>query len=198
MANAELSCESFQQEIEPYLDGELDASSARALRAHAERCATCAGELALARQVSQGLAELATLHCPERVNERVREALGGRRELPRWRATARRLRARVPAAPAWVAAASVLLLVGGLVLTLAYLRHAARPAAEEAPAPYTRLEVARAHRQLEWALAYTGRVTRASLQHVRRNVIDEKVVVPVRGALRAPVASKESPDASQN
>jgi predicted anti-sigma-YlaC factor YlaD len=178
-----MNCSAFDPMIEPYLDGELNADDTRAIESHIAECRACEDELSLARKVSEGLAELTPLGCPDVVTARVRHtmsALPGRAnpiaKEPRTRRTAWNRRI-------WQTAAAVVLAAGGVIFAVSQSERSQPVDSASLKDTYTPEEATLAKRQLEWTLAYVDRVTRSSVQSVGRDVIGKHVTRPMRSAV---------------
>ena len=183
MVSSKMNCSAFEQTIEAYLDGELQADDARAIESHVADCPVCAEELSLARQVSEGLAELTPLNCPDVVTARVTHtmsALGGRVNSIAEASGSRRTAWHQSI---WKIAASVVLVAAGVIFAISQSRNSQPVDSANVDDIYTSEEVALATRQLEWTLAYVERVTRSSMQSVGQGVIGKHVTPPMRSAV---------------
>jgi anti-sigma factor (TIGR02949 family) len=158
----DLRCEEALELLEPYLDGDLSPAGASRLRAHLERCPSCAAELDLAAKIQRELRALPELDCPPEVLERVLRA--GRGEVvpfqPRTRAAGLRIAA---------AAALVALTVGGGALFLYLQRPSSQPTPEQ---------IAQATAEAKLALAYIGKTTRRASLDLRDDVLQKRLVLP--------------------
>jgi predicted anti-sigma-YlaC factor YlaD len=178
-----MDCAALDPMIEPYLDGELNADDARSIESHLAECRACAEELGLARQVSEGLAELTTLDCPDVVTARARHtvsALGGR-ETPI--AKESQTRATAWSKRIWQVAAAVVLAAGGVIVAISQSQNSQPVDSASLHDTYTPEEATLAVKQLEWALAYVDHVTRSSMRSVGRDVIGKHVTPPMRSAV---------------
>ncbi len=183
MVSSKMICSEFDPMIEPYLDGALGADDARAIESHVAECEACAEELGLARQVSEGLAELTPLNCPDVVTVRVRHtvsalpgragsiAAGGRARRTAWNQSI------------WRIAAAVVLVAAGVVLAVSQSRNSRPVDSANLHDTYTPEEARLAQRQLAWTLAYVDHVTRRSMYSVGRSVIGKHVAPPMRNAV---------------
>lgn len=105
------------EELERYVDGELDERDRTAAEQHLQRCARCAAAALQLSQMKRAVREVMTSDVPpsslhDRVRRQLRIAPVGRRSLPAW----------------WIAAAAVVALIfGSIVIT----RRPAPPDIEE-------------------------------------------------------------------
>ena len=148
-------CSWTQERIETYIDGELTPAEQTRLEAHAATCAACAAELEDARRLVGALRDLPSLTCPDAVSQtlhdRIRQA--------RWRRWG------------WAyAAAAVLTLIAGYHLF----------DSEPVPPAFSPQEIAQARRQVEWSLAYLGDLNSRMGTTVRDDVIQPRLVQPLR------------------
>jgi anti-sigma factor (TIGR02949 family) len=164
------ACADVLDDLEAFLDGDLEPAEAARIQEHLEGCPTCAAELALAERIQRELRSLPLLDCPPEVLERVQQA--GGKVLPFAppagpAPSARRssLRPRLIAAAALV----VLTLGGGLVF-LRFQEQGQQPSAAE---------IARAEREARFALAYFGKVSRRASLDLREEVIEKRLLAPV-------------------
>ena len=67
MPKSSEDCLRAQDQIEIYLDGELDDKERELFEKHVKTCAICSEELSLARVVVHGLRDLPQQECPPRV-----------------------------------------------------------------------------------------------------------------------------------
>jgi anti-sigma-K factor RskA len=178
-----MNCSAFDPMIEPYLDGELSSNDARALESHVAECQACDEELSLARTVSEGLAELTPLDCPDVVTERARRAMSSLRGREAPIARESRTRRAVWNKRAWQIAAAVVLAAGGVIVAISQLQNPQPVDSASLADTYTPEEVKLAMKQLEWTLAYVDHVTRSSMQNVGRDVIGKHVTPPMRNAV---------------
>lgn len=155
------SCGEVTEILEAFLDGDLPAAEAERVRAHLERCPSCAAELDLAAAIQRELRALPQLDCPPEVMERVRRA--GRAEIVPLRRT-----------PAWaaLAAAVLALTVGGAALVLQQFQQ--RPSPDE---------VARATAEARLALAYVGQASRRAGLDLRDEVFRKRLIDPASRTL---------------
>ena len=181
--SSKMICSEFDPMIEPYLDGELSADDARAIESHVAECEACAEELSLARQVSEGLAELTPLNCPDVVTARVRHTMSALPDRAGSIAGESRARRTTRNKSLWRIAAAVVLVAAGVVLAVSQSRHSRPVDSANLHDTYTPEEARLAQRQLAWTLAYVDQVTRRSMYSVGRSVIGKHVTPPVRGAV---------------
>lgn len=153
------ACEWFDERLEPWLDGELDAADAGRVADHVEGCARCARQVALARRIGAGLRDLGQPACPEHVGLGVAQPP---------RAAPRRV---VPALAAG-------LMAGALALGVVWQMNGSAPSGEPSPA-----ELAEARADLELALGYVAAAGRAAGRDVGNVLADEAIMRPLRSGL---------------
>jgi anti-sigma factor RsiW len=185
----EMECSRFDELIEGYLDGEFGSDEARAIESHAAICSACAEELSLARKVSEGLAELTPLSCPDGVTARVRGALSALAEQADSEAAQQR---------AWrrkilQVAAALTLVAAGVILALSQRQDGPAVDSAQRHDSYTSEELALATKQLEWALAYVGHVTQTSMQGVGGILLGKSGIPFVRTTARLRNAARSIP-----
>jgi len=183
MVSSKMNCSAFDQAIEAYLDGELHADDVRAIESHAAECPVCAGELSLARQVSEGLAELTPLGCPDVVTARVTHTMSSLGDRANSIAGASGNRRTAWNQSIWKIAAAVVLVAAGVIFAISQSRDRQPVESASLDDVYTPEEATFARKQLEWTLAYVEHVTRTSMQSVGRDVIGKHVTPPVRSAV---------------
>lgn len=170
-------CEWVQERIDAYLDGDLSPAETAIADLHLTRCAACADELQLARQVAGSLRALPAQICPDSIPEAVRERIGaagsahwGVKPWPwyyRWQEWFKR--------PAVVGVLTAVLFV---VIT-------AILGEQKKPEPlYTQAEIEAAELDAKIALAYLGRCTDRAGAALRNNVFEDGVVAPIMRAVR--------------
>ena len=153
-----MSCTWTQERIEAYIDGELTPAEQGRLEAHAATCAACAAELEDARRLVGALRTLPSLTCPDAVSQALQDRIH---------------QTRRPTAKRWyapLAAAAVLVLIAGY--------HLFDP--EPVPPAFSPKEIAQARRQVEWTLAYLGDLNSRMSTAVRDDVIQPRLVEPLR------------------
>ena len=133
----EMRCETVDEHVEAFIDGELATDLSIRLRRHLDRCRTCAAEVQRARSAIAALRDLPELEAPSRVIDSVRAEVDG--PAPR-----RPGRLRF----GFAAAAAVLLSVMGGLYTARHVQRGPDP------------EAIRAAAELEYALARLGEITR--------------------------------------
>lgn len=176
------TCEWFDESIEAYLDGELDAEALAAFEVHLAECAGCAAELESAGRITVSLRALPRLEAPPPVIARVlataREEVGGRAtgDHPwRWPAA---LRGR----PALAALGAALLVAIAVLATLG-------PAVDDRPRGLAANDpaVVRATLETKLALAHFARANRRVGRGLSEDLLRERVVRPaVRSLIRSP------------
>ncbi|HEY7462021.1 MAG TPA: zf-HC2 domain-containing protein [Gemmatimonadota bacterium] len=78
MSDHEMTCRELRENVDSFLDGELDASRASAVEAHAAVCPTCASRLSGERRVRERITSLcAGETAPAQLRERVRARVEG-------------------------------------------------------------------------------------------------------------------------
>ena len=155
-------CSWTQERVEAYIDGELTPVEQGRIEAHAATCAACAAELEDARRLVGALRTLPSLTCPDAVSQALQNRIHRTRQ-DRWRTAAKR----------WykpLAAAAVLALIAGHLL---FDPEPVSPA-------FSPKEIAQARRQVEWTLAYLGDLNSRMGTTVRDDVIQQRLVQPLR------------------
>ena len=151
-------CSWTQERIEAYIDGELTPVEQGRLEAHAATCAACAAELEDARRLVGALHTLPQATCPDAVSQALHDRIH----------QTRRTAAKRWCAP--LAAAAVLVLIAGHLLF----------DPEPVPPAFSPKEIAQARRQVEWTLAYLGDLNSRMGTTVRDDVIQPRLVQPLR------------------
>lgn len=152
-------CDWFDERLEPWLDGELQAEEAQAVERHVADCARCRREVDLAQRITNGLRSLKAPGCPNLVVETPGRERDGRRH---------RL---VPALAAG-------LMAGALALGVVWQMN--RTTGPEEP---SRAELAEARADLELALGYVAAAGRAAGRDVGGVLADDGVLRPIRSGL---------------
>jgi hypothetical protein len=114
-----VSCRVARPKLSAFLDGDLEASAARAVSSHLEACGECRADLDSLRGTLEALADLPRVTCPEPIAERVRERLEVERRgpglalifRPRWAARPLILPSLLPACLTVLVALTVALLI---------------------------------------------------------------------------------------
>lgn len=168
-------CAWVSDRIDPYLDGELSAGDSRAFDDHTEACVNCREELTLAQAVLNELRDLPAQTCPDHVTGALysgadtgHEPAVGRIDLAR-RFGGWFLRPAVAGALVVIVFAT-LFLVGRM---------------ERGSNTITPDEVARATAEVQWTLAYVGDVSRWTGRKFEQDVLEERVVTPMRRAVHS-------------
>lgn len=159
---ATFPCSWIQERIEAHIDGELPPAEQGHFEAHVATCAACAAELEDARRLVGTLRALPSLTCSDAVSQALQDRIHQTRQ-DRWRPTAKR----------WykpLAAAAVLALIAG--------HHLFAP--EPVAPTFSPREIAQARRQVEWTLAYLGDLNSRMGTAVRDDVIQQRLVQPLR------------------
>jgi mycothiol system anti-sigma-R factor len=165
-------CAETRETVELYLDGELDGESCVRIRAHLERCSTCAAQIQLAREIQSELRSLPELEAPAPVLERILERTVHRRRpaaATRWWAIWPR--------PVWGALAAA-----GLALVLGLAVFSERGSTPEPVLPDA-ATLERATAEARYALAKTGLLTAKAGAAVRDKALRDRVVRPTRQGL---------------
>ena len=140
-----LLCTEAVDQVEAYLDGDLDPIDRLRLRDHLEECSGCSNELELAREVTRCLRGLPLLSCPDDVIDAVSQALSREAATP------------TTASSRWgrglAIAAGLVALAVGLGLASRSGRLGFLPAAEPA---YDAAQLTQAEQEARLALAYLG------------------------------------------
>ncbi len=188
MASSRVDCSAIDSMIEPYLDGELNANDTRAIESHIAECRACGEELRLARDVSEGLAELSPLDCPDVVTARARHTVSVLRGRDGAFAEEGRTRSAVWSRRAWQVAAAVVLAAGGVIVAITQSQDSRPIESASLHDTYTAEEATLAMKQIEWTLAYVDHVTRSSMQNIGGGVIGKHVTPPMRSAVNVLLA----------
>lgn len=168
------TCAWAQQLIDAYLDGDLTAAETSRLEAHLSGCFTCSEELALAKRVKQTLKSFPQQHCPDRVIDAALKEIGDKTPVAEQRrpwAWGSRRYARVWRFAA-VATACITLVIVALIL---------KPPQQ----PVTQVsseELIRAEKEVKLTLAYLGYVSYRSTVTVCDDVLETRIVPPMKRA----------------
>jgi len=165
-------CADVLERLDAWIDGDLDAAEADAVKVHVDHCESCRKEHHLAEAVVVELRSMPVFNVPERVMQTVRKDT--RPPLvERFRVFLEDFRIRP--VPAFAAVAVVIL----LVLVDSPWRRPAEP-------QYTDQEVARAVAETRLALAYVGSVAQRAELRIKERVFNEGVAAQtVRGVRRS-------------
>ena len=170
----ETTCEWVHQNIDAYLDGALTPVDTRRLESHLRTCAACTDEAAFAKRVKHTLRALPEQHCPDRIVTAVFDQVGIRDQAPhqprkhKWSNWWRTYK--------WgLAIVTVLLLALVIPLFIGIRLQSHRR-------ELARQELARAEQQIELTFAYLRQVSNRSVQIVQENVIEPKVMFPIKRA----------------
>ncbi len=175
------ACERFDLLLEPFVDGELDASEAHALEGHLQSCARCSAELEVVRAVRHELRGLPRLECPPEVAQ---QALDVARAEGSAGAGAMPANESDGGMTLWLRAAAALVLLSGGLVAGALLFGDREDLATQATAEYTAAELAQAEEELRFALGYFGSIARRAGTTLRNDVLAERVFEPPRRAFR--------------
>lgn len=167
-------CVWMQEHLDAYLDGDLSPTEVTMADLHLARCAGCAAELTLARQVAGSLRSLPGQNCPDRVTDTVRAHIGaagnrrlGVKPMPwyyRWQELFKR--------PLWIGAVTAVF----VVLTAVVGTHSPNEP------QYTRAEIEEAEIEAKMALALISEITSRAGSAIQEDVLTVPLVKP---ALRA-------------
>jgi anti-sigma factor RsiW len=171
------NCEVVLDQLEAWIDDDLEASAAIALKRHLETCAGCRGEAALARTIRNELREMPRLDTPSAVLERVHSEVNSERSVA---ASSRWGSFRTP--PVWLAAAAVF---AAVALAPRFFAPGAEEVAavETAAEPIDAAAVERATEEARVALAYVSQVSRRTALEIRDDLILGRVVFPTAESL---------------
>jgi anti-sigma factor (TIGR02949 family) len=175
--NNQTDCDWAEAHLDAFVDGDVQAEEEARLTRHLGTCDSCKAMLDEARDIRAQLNALPQEECPERVLAavlaRIEKEEGAKR--PR---RARR--------PFWTGQSWGLRLVTATALTtmlIVCIAHDSGNYLTREPAQPSAEELALAEQQLELTLAYVGYIGRRSARAIRDDVLDLKVVTPVRAAL---------------
>ena len=158
-------CKWSTERIDRYLEDELSVDETATLERHLKECADCAGAVALARLVVDGLRELPQLSAPPGVTASVFAQIRQRRRqhlvawFRRWRTPVRRP-----------------LLAGGLAFAIGLLVWIHLERRDEP----TDAELALARSQVEWTLAYLSQMGYRTGVTAQNEVFGPRIVKPIR------------------
>lgn len=187
------NCAWFRDRVDLYIDGDIAGEELEQFEAHLDDCAACRNELALAKQVVDGLRSLPDLTCPDSV---VDEAAGrielsppaaGRNRLREWLAGVRVLTLR----PALAAMALVVVVAAVYMVSHEGLLITDDPDStlNVTGDVMTPQEAEEAEREIALAFAYVGKYSRKAGFIVKNDVMDERVISTVRKAIDRNAAS---------
>ncbi len=165
-------CAGVLERLDAWIDGDLDADEAAAVKAHIGLCESCREEHQLAEVVVAELRSMPDFDLPKRVMEAVRKKTHP--------TLVERLRnfleeIRIRPVPAFAAVVAVVLMVV-----------VASPWRQPAEPQYTDQEVARAVAETRLALAYVGNVAQRAELRVKQRVFNQGVAAQtVRGVRRS-------------
>jgi anti-sigma factor RsiW len=164
-------CAWVSDRIDPFLDGDLPADERSEFESHLESCTGCRDELTLARTVLNELRGLPAQTCPDRAANIVVPV-----PLPDASPT-RRWFAGWSFRPALAGALAV------IVFTALFLVSRMDSGTEKT----TDADIARARAEVEWTIALVGDVSRKAGRTVKEDVIEDRVVVPMRKAVHSAI-----------
>ncbi len=172
----EMLCDAVLEQIEPFIDDELEAGSAERVRTHLENCPACAREAAAARIVLTELRSLPELDLPPGVMDQVRTVADG--DTHRRHGIARSRRPM-----AWLAAAAMVVVAIGAV-TFSNRQSNRNDA-----------DALRAAAEVQLALATIGEISQRANRLIQAKVIDNRPIPQsIRGLAHSlgPLASSKS------
>ncbi len=165
-------CADILERLDAWIDGDLDAAEAAAVKEHVDHCDSCQAERQLAEAVVAELRSMPEFDVPQRVVQRIR---GKTRPTLIDRSRIFVEDHRIRPAPAFAVAAAVVL----LVLVVSPWRQPTEP-------QYTDREVARAVAETRFALAYVGSVAQRAELRVKERVLNQGAAgKTVRGVRRS-------------
>lgn len=147
-------CNHIGAMLTEYVSGDLTPDERTMVDDHLASCPACRAELALARDLTAGLATLPTAACPDHVSRNIMALVD---------ADARPVHRRQRAT--WWSAA---VLAAAVLLAVVLPRHAPNPT--EGVAPTSDLAVDQARQDLIWTLAFTAEVIERSEMQTIANV----------------------------
>ncbi|MEZ4389164.1 MAG: zf-HC2 domain-containing protein [Candidatus Krumholzibacteriia bacterium] len=161
-------CNHIESLFTEYVSDELTPLERAIVDDHLAACAACRAELALAREVADGLASLPDVACPDRVARDILAAVDAE-------AAGRLAPGRRGHAAWWRTAGLAGTLAAAVLLAVVLPRRAPAPApVAHDPRPDTLLtspaQVAAARQELLWTLAYTAEVIERSEQRSLANM----------------------------
>lgn len=187
MPDPRTGCERWQEVLEAYVDGELDAPERSRLENHLEGCPACRSELALASELRDRLRGLPSLDAP-------RGAVAAVLETARQEDRAQ----RGPAPWSWLETlwARPLLAGGAAAAIVLAIVLALFPGDGGPAAPGSDAEIARATLEAKLALAHFARANRKVALGVGEDVIRERMMMPTGRAVARSLTMEESLDGS--
>jgi anti-sigma factor RsiW len=167
-----LDCARVSELLESVVDGELEPNENDAVEAHLAGCASCAGELQLAREIHEQLSALPLLDPPERVLSTVDRLTKAEQEIGSPGL------ARIRPIGSWPGIAAV----AAVAVLMVVLFPWGRGSEEEV----SRVEAENAAADARLALAYVADLTRRAERVARSRVVeDEAVARTLRGVSRS-------------
>lgn len=170
-------CQWTLENIESYLDDELDAPSRETFERHVNACPACAAELEFARRVVVELRALPQLRSPDRVVDAAATRVLRGSIIDRLRAWLDSL-VQPALRPAMVA---MLVVLAAATIFVVSLRD--RSEQQMAANGYSKQEIEQARTQALIAFAYVGKYTNRAGRIVTQEVLGERVFGPVREAV---------------
>lgn len=167
-------CAWVSDRIDPYLDGELSADESIVFDNHVDTCIDCREELALARTVLAELRELPEQICPDSVSESLYSGM---------KSTTERETGARQWFSGWFLRPAVAGALAGIVFTAMFLVGRMERGADTASPE----EIARATAEVQWTLAFVSDVSRRSGMTFQQEVLEERVVTPMRRAVHSAI-----------
>ena len=177
-------CAWVSEKIDPYLDGELSAEESRVFDHHIDACIDCREELTLAQNVLNELRELPAQSCPDRVTGSLYAGVETGPELTAHQTVSVRR---------WLGSWFLRPAVAGVLAVIVFTTMFLVGRIERGTDEVTPDEVARATAEVQWTLAYVGNVSRWTGRTFQQKVIEERVVTPMRRAVRSALDADSSP-----
>ena len=177
-------CAWVADRIEPYLDGELSADESHVFDRHVDACVDCREELTFAETVLSKLRELPAQSCPDRVTGPLYTSVETGPKL-----------SVVQAVPVrrWPGGWFLRPAVAGMLAVIVFATMILVGRMERGTNEATPDEVARATAEVQWTLAYVGNVSRWTGRTFQQEVLEERVVAPVRRAVHSAIEGSFPP-----
>ena len=170
-----MQCTEVNEQLEAYIDGDLNAGKCGAIEEHLAACSSCRRELKLAVQIAFRLRSLPLKECPPVVSDRVHAKL--RHREGRWFPDPFVLIRRHPL-PAWSLSITAVFLSCSAV----FLHDAWQGPVAEKPA-YTREDVERARRGITLAFGYVNHARNRTRAVLMEENVPGKILQPLKQTL---------------
>ena len=185
------TCKEIGNLLEAFIDGDLAWDHSQEVRDHVAACPDCKAKLELAKQIALELHSIPQRTCPDSVVQNVFAQIQPKRKvLFRWlRTPISQLRPRyafglsLGLAVALVAIISLTVYYPGLLFK-GHEYH------------YSEEEIAQAKRDIYMALGYVNYATSRTQHIIEKEVVPQKVILPIKKSLDAIHTYKEKGDAS--